>query len=434
MTTRIVHLVSHPIQYFAPLYREIAARPDVELTVLFYSDATVREFHDAGFGRAVAWDVPLLGGYSHRFLPSAARTPIAGPFLRRPNCDIVREVASGRYDVLWVHGYAHLTTWLAVAAARARGMRVLIRDEQTLLHSRAPHKRALKAVALRALYSQSSALCIGEQNRRYFAHYGMPAGRTWAARYCVENERLQRRAAELRPQRASIRARFGITNEAPVVLFAGKLIEKKQPLLLIEAFARARRDDDAWLLIAGDGPLRAEAEALVARFAVPNVIFAGFLNQTELPDAYTAADLFVLPSKLHETWGLVVNEAMNFGLPVVVSDKVGCASDLVRTADPVRTAATGSQPPLAESPGRPAVAFADEPNGFVVPHDGPAAMARALGALIADPALRARYGAASRRIIDGYTIAAAADGIIAAARNSRDAREAHELIASDRAA
>jgi glycosyltransferase involved in cell wall biosynthesis len=174
------------------------------------------------------------------------------------------------------------------------------------------------------------------------------------------------------------------------VLFAGKLIEKKQPLLLIDAFARARRDHDAWLLIAGDGPLRAECEALVARLRVPNVVFAGFLNQTELPDAYAAADMFVLPSKLHETWGLVVNEAMNFGLPVVVSDKAGCAADLVR-------------------PGR---------NGFITAHDGPAALAHALSALMADPAMRARYGAESRRIIDAYTIAAAADGIVAAALNT----------------
>jgi glycosyltransferase involved in cell wall biosynthesis len=387
---RIAHLVSHPIQYFAPLYRELASRPEVDLTVLFYSDATVREFHDAGVGRAVEWDVPLLGGYKHRFLPSAARTPIAGPFLRRPNWDVVREVAFGRYDVLWVHGYAHLTTWLAVAAARVRGMRVLIRDEQTLLHGRPAHKRALKAAALRALYSQSSALYIGEQNRRYFAHYGMRPERMWPARYCVDNERLQRRADELRPHRDAIRARFGITDDAPVVLFAGKLIEKKQPLLLIDAFARARRDHDAWLLIAGDGPLRAECEALVARLRVPNVIFAGFLNQTELPDAYAAADMFVLPSKLHETWGLVVNEAMNFGLPVVVSDKVGCAADLVH-------------------PGR---------NGVIVPHDDAGALAHAIGTLLADPSLRQFFGAESRRIIDAYTIAAAADGIVAAALNT----------------
>ena len=383
---RVAHLVSHPIQYFAPLYRELARRPEIDLTVYFYSDATAREFVDEGFGRPVTWDTPLLDGYEHRFLPSAARTDISGRFLKRPNVDIVREIASGRFDVLWVHGYAHLTTWLAVAAARARGMRVLIRDEQTLLHSRPPARRAMKAVALRALYAQSSALYIGEQNRRYFAHYGMPARRMFAAPYCVDNAYFQQRAAELAPQRESLRARFGITGDAPVVLFAGKLIDKKQPLRLIEAFACVRAQTPCSLLIAGDGPLRPDAERLVAQRGVPHVHFAGFLNQSEMPDAYAAADIFVLPSRLHETWGLVVNEAMNFALPVVVSDKVGCGADLVRSGA----------------------------NGFIVRHDNTRELADALGKLVADSDLRARFGAVSRKIVDRYSIEACADGIVAA--------------------
>lgn len=395
---RVAHLVSHPIQYFAPLYRELSRRPEIDLTVYFYSDATARAFVDAGFGRAVTWDTPLLEGYAHRFLPSAARTGISGRFLKRPNLDIVREIASGGFDVLWVHGYAHLTTWLAVAAARWRGMRVLVRDEQTLLHRRPIGRRALKSVALRALYAQSSALYIGEQNRRYFAHYGMPDERMFPARYCVDNAYFQRRARELAPRRTEIRARFGIESDAPVVLFAGKLIEKKQPLLLIEAFARVRRERPCALLIAGDGPLRGAAERLAARIGVPDVHFAGFLNQSELPEAYAAADVFVLPSKLHETWGLVVNEAMNFGLPVVVSDKAGCAADLVRHGA----------------------------NGLVVPHDSAAALAGAIGTLVGAGVLRQRFGAASRAIIDRYSIGSCADGIIAACVADQDKSIEHE--------
>jgi glycosyltransferase involved in cell wall biosynthesis len=388
---RVAHLVSHPIQYFAPLYRELARRREIDLTVYFYSDATAREFVDAGFGRAVTWDTPLLDGYRYRLLPSAGRTDISGRLLKRPNMDIVREAASGAYDVLWVHGYAHLTTWLAAAAARARGMRVLIRDEQTLLHGRPLARRVLKAAALRALYAQSEALYIGEENRRYFAHYGMPPERMHPARYCVDNGYFQRQAAALAPHRATLRARFGIDDEAPVVLLAGKLIEKKQPLRLVEAFARVRASRRCTLLIAGDGALRGAAERLVARLGVPDVRLAGFLNQGELPEAYAAADVFVLPSQLHETWGLVVNEAMNFGLPVVVSDKVGCAADLVRTGA----------------------------NGFVVAHDDTAALARSIGALVDDGAMRARFGAVSRRIIDRYSIEACADGIVQACAGTR---------------
>ncbi len=383
---RVAHLVSHPIPYFAPLYRELSSRHEIDLTVYFYSDASVRPYADAEFGRAVQWDQSLLEGYRWKLLPSAERTDISTRALKQPNWDIVREIAGGAFDVLWVHGYAHATTWLAVAAARARGMRVLIRDEQTLLHGRPAAKAALKGGALRALYSQASALYIGEENRRCFAHYGMPPERMFAARYCVDNARFRDAASALAPRRAEIRSSFGVTDEAPVVLFAGKLIEKKQPLMLIEAFARVRAEQPCWLLIAGDGPQCAAAEALVARLGILNVLFAGFLDEGALPSAYVAADVFVLPSKLHETWGLVVNEAMNFGLPVVVSNKVGCAADLVHRGE----------------------------NGYVVPHDSVVELAAAISRLCGDAELRARFGAESQRIVERYSIEACADGIVAA--------------------
>lgn len=383
---RLAHLVSHPIQYFAPLYRELATRPEIDLTVYFYSDATTREFHDAGFGRSVAWDTPLLGGYEHRFLPSASRTGISGGFLKRPNIDIVQAIARERYDAMWVHGYAHMTTWLAAIAAQARGTKMLIRDEQTLLHGRSAHKRALKSVALRWLYAGAYGLYLGEQSRLYFRRYGMARERLFRARYSVDNAYFRARATELAPRRTEVRAALGITDDAPVVLFCGKLIDKKQPLALIEAFARVRADQPSWLLIAGDGELRGAIEEAVTRHNVPNVKLAGFLNQSQLPEAYAAADMLVLPSKLHETWGLVVNEAMNFGLPIVVSDKVGCANELVEH-------------------GR---------NGFIVPHDSVSALADAIAELVRRPELRAQFGARSSTIIEQYGPEQSADDIVAA--------------------
>ena len=391
---RVAHLVSHPIQYFAPLYRELARRPDIDLTVYFYSDATVREFYDVGFGRRVRWDIPLLEGYQARICPSAAMGDIPSGFLGRPHGDIVREVGFGRYDVVWAHGYAHLTTWLVFAAARARGAGLLIRDEQTLLHGRPWYKRAAKQVALRALFSQAWGLYIGEQSRRYFERYGVPPSRLVAARYCVDNRFFQQRALELRARRPEIRAGLDITDDAPVVLFSGKLVEKKQPLLLLEAFERVQRRHLCWLLIAGDGPLRPAAQDLVARRRIPRVLMPGFLNQTDLPAAYTAADIFVLPSALHETWGLVVNEAMNFALPIIVSDKVGCAEDLVR-------------------PGW---------NGVVVSHRDVEALADAMATLVADKDLRRDFGARSQKLVGEYSVEACADGIIAACLAARQGR------------
>jgi glycosyltransferase involved in cell wall biosynthesis len=311
----------------------------------------------------------------------------------RPQFDVVREIARGGYDAVWAHGYAHATTWLALLAAHARGARLLLRDEQTLLHPRPWRRRVARSIMLKQLYARSYGLYIGEENRRFLRAHGMRDERMFAAPYCVDNAYFSARAAELAPRRSELRTSFGIDDGAPVVLFAGKLIDKKQPLRLIEAFASVRGDQPCWLLLAGSGPQRDECEALVARLGVPNVRFAGFLDQTRLPEAYAAADVFVLPSKLHETWGLVVNEAMNFALPMIVSDKVGCGADLARPGE----------------------------NGAIVPYDDTQALSRAIARFVADASLRRAYGARSAEIVSAYNIEAAADGIVEAC-TAQDAR------------
>jgi glycosyltransferase involved in cell wall biosynthesis len=383
---RVAHLVSHATQYYVPLYRELASRPEIDLTVHYYSAATLLEFYDPGFGRAVQWDVPLLSGYRAVVCPSAARTGLGSGWRHVPNWDVIWAIVQGRYDVVWLHGYNHPTSVLTAAGARLMGARLMIREDQTLLHPRVWWKRALKRVGLRALFSQMTGLYVGVESRRYLAHYGIPARRLVWTPHCVDNGMFRERAALLRRERSAVRERFGIMDDAPVVLFCGKLIEKKQPLTLLDAYERVRRQRRCWLLLVGDGSQRPAIEAMMRRREIPGVRVAGFLNQSELPAAYTAADMLVLPSALHETWGLVVNEAMNFGLPLVVSDKVGCAPDLVR-------------------PGW---------NGFVVPHRDVVALAHAIEALVAHPAMRAEFGHRSLALVDDYSLERCADGIVAA--------------------
>ena len=385
---RVAHLVSHPIPYYVPLYRLLASRPDVELTVYYYSDASVRGYHDDEYGRSVRWDGPLLEGYPHRFFRSGARTRIQGSWTGAPNWDLLRAVLSARHDAIWVHGYAYLNAWIAGAVGPARGVPVLIRDDQTLLHKRPWHKAALKRAALGALFRLTWGLYVGEENRRYFVHYGMRPERLFRAPHCVDNASFRAEHARLAPQREEIRRRFGIAGEGPVVLFAAKLIERKDPLTLLRAFARVRAQRPCSLLVVGEGALRPQAEQLVAAARIPDVRFAGFLNQTDISRAYAAADVFVLPSRHSETWGLVVNEAMNFALPIVVSDKVGCAADLVRNAW----------------------------NGFVFPAGDTDALADALGSLVASAELRAQFGQRSRELVERYSVEACAEGVLAACR------------------
>jgi glycosyltransferase involved in cell wall biosynthesis len=382
---RVAHLVSHPIYYQTPLYRELASRPEIDLTVYFYSDASVRGYFDVQFRREVRWDAPLLEGYRSRFLPSSVHTRLQSHWGTPPNWDLLGELARADYDAFWIHGYAHLNAWVAAAIGAARQTRVLIREEQTLLPERPLYKRAVKAVALRSLFARSYGLYIGEENRRYFRHYGIPDERLFATRYCVENDVFRARARELEPQRERLRAQFGLAPEHPAILYVGKLYPVKAPLVLLEAFARVRERQPCSLMVVGEGPLRAAAEELIARRRIPDVHFVGFLNRSQIAEAYAAADVFCLPS-LSETWGIVINEALNFELPVVVSDKVGCAPDLVHHGE----------------------------NGYVTRAGDAGSLAEALGSLVADEALRRRFGRQGRALVASYSIEACADGIVAA--------------------
>ncbi len=388
---RVLAVAAGPVFYQTPLYQALTADPRVDLTVLFASSGGVRPY-DAGLGgRPVVWDVDLLRGYPSRFLRAADRNEASAGFLGMRDLDVVRPILRERWDAVWVHGYSYLTLWLAILAATLRGIPVLIREEQTLLHERPWPKRWLRAAVLRALFSRIHGLYIGANNRAFFARYGIPEHRLHFVPYCVDNATLQRQATSLAGRRQELQARFGIAADTgPVVLFVGKLIPKKQPLLALDAFARVRRDLRCALLVVGEGELEDAMRARITAEGIPDVHFAGFLNRGEIAQAFAAADLFVLPSRLHETWGLVVNEAMNFALPVVVSDKVGCAPDLVQ----------------------------DGENGFVVAAGQVGALASAVRKLVESPDLRRVMGRRSRERIDRWHYGLAVEGIVQACREA----------------
>lgn len=380
---RVAHVISHPVPYFAPLYRELHARREIALTVYFVTGSTAGAAWDPGFDRSIDWGDPLLAGYRSVVCGAGAPNPWAIP------AALVSALWRERYDVVWVHGYARAASWAAAALALATGALCLIREEATLLRSRRRWRVVAKELPLRVLLGRSVGLYIGEENQRYLRRYGIPERRLYPARYCVDTEFLAAQERRLRPGREALRARFGIVGDIPVALFVGKLAPHKRVLDLIRAFALLAQRGAHRLLIVGDGPLRDEAKGLAERLGV-DVCFLGFLPPSRLPEAYVAADVFVLPSG-GETWGLVINEALAFGLPVVVSDRVGCAADLVQ----------------------------DGQSGYVVPHDDIAALAAALDRLLGDEALRLDFGRRGRALAAPYTVSACADGIVAACLAAR---------------
>jgi glycosyltransferase involved in cell wall biosynthesis len=390
---RVAYLVSHPIQYQAPLLRLISAQPDIDLTVFFQSDMSLRPYADRGFGQAVKWDVPLVDGYRHEFLPGIWRH--GAVTAQRPiNWGLASRLNRSRFDALWVHGYARWVNWTAMCAARARGLAVLVRDEATLFSTeRSPLRQQAKRVFFRALSQVADAfLSIGSANRDYYLANGIPLGRIFSMPYCVDNEFFAERAREARASREQLRRELQLGPGNSIILYASKFEPRKRARDLLLAYAglvsRSDAAAQARLLFLGDGELRPSLEVEARRKGLHGVRFLGFRNQSELPAFYDLCDVFVLPS-VSEPWGLVVNEVMATGKPVVVSDRVGCARDLVH----------------------------DGRNGFVFPAGDIDALTEALARVLEDRNRAAGMGIASREIMAKWSFTEDIEGLRLALRS-----------------
>jgi glycosyltransferase involved in cell wall biosynthesis len=378
---RVAFLVSHPIQYQAPLLREIAQQTRVDLTVFFLSDLSVRSYRDPGFGREICWDVPLLGGYRSLFLPAIGRRDQVS-FFRPFTVGLGRALTDAACDVLWVSGYNHHAILRAIFTAHRRRIRVILWGESNLKsHPRSAGKLWLKNKLLPNLFKRIDAfLAIGTLNRDYYLHYGVPPERIFMTPYAVDNTFFRERCERYRDKREQLRQSLGLCPVAPVILYASKFERRKRASDLLEAFFRlspnGREEPRAHLLLVGDGDQREELEKRARHMGWSNIRFLGFQNQTELTRYYDLCDIFVLPSE-YEPWGLVVNEAMNAGKAIVVSDQVGSGQDLVKNGE----------------------------NGFSFPVGDVAELAERLRLLITQPDLMRRMGEESRRRVErwGFT-------------------------------
>lgn len=335
---KLAYLVSHPIQYQAPLLRRIAQEPDIELTVLFGSDFSVRGYKDKGFGGVgVKWDVPLLDGYRHEFLPGI-RDNATVSITRPINYGILKRLRGGKdksaFDVVWVHGYSTVNTLHGILAAKSLGIPVLLRAESWL---RDRERSGPKLVAKRLFFKLlkqfvDGVLPIGTLNSAYWRHYFGDDFPQYLMPYAVDNHYFQRRSREARPHREQLQQELNLDPSRPVILFASKLQSRKRCEDLVTAYLNLAPgpgvEPHPYLVIVGDGEERAALEKQAADSGCSGIRFCGFRNQSELPGFFDIATVFALPSR-HEPWGLIVNEVMNAGRAVIISDDVGCQPDLI---------------------------------------------------------------------------------------------------------
>jgi len=377
---RLAYLVTHPIQYQAPLLRRIAAEPGIDLTVFFCSDFSLKSYLDPCFGKFIAWDIPLTGGYRHEILPSLGGQDRVS-FWRPFNYGLARRLNRDNFDVLWAHGYNRWFHWLAMAWAKIRGLKVLVRDEATLISaSRHKLKRLAKRLFFVILRNLGDGfLAIGTLNARYYRSYGIPADRIFYVPYAVDNVFFREKARAAARDRERLRRELGLSPGRPIILYASKLSEVKRGVDLLEAYIQMSPDQvqepHPYLIFIGEGDQRKVLEDRARAMHWSSIQFLGFRNQTELPGYYDLCDVLVLPSAF-EPWGLVINEVMNAGRAVVVSDQVGCGPDLVRKGE----------------------------NGYVFQAGDIAGLRQALVNLLSDPQKCRALGQKSLEIIDKWGI------------------------------
>lgn len=314
-------VTTHPIQYMAPWFRALAQDGALELAVIFLRELDSVQ-QGVGFGQAFQWDVPLRQGYASRVLGVAASLGN----LPRTLWHLQRAIRDLQPDAVLITGWNEPGLIAAYPLMRLLGVPVILRGESNAVRPRSAFTKLLHRMLLGFV---SAIVVIGKANRQFYLNNGVAVDRLFAGAYFVESERMAAMAEAHVGDRAGVRAGNGFSDEDFVFAFVGKHVPFKRPMLLVEAAALARqRGWPVRLLFAGSGELTESLKLRAAGLGVP-AHFTGFLNQTEMWKAYVPADAFVLPSTNGETWGLVTNEAMLFGLPVIVSDQVGCGPDLV---------------------------------------------------------------------------------------------------------
>jgi glycosyltransferase involved in cell wall biosynthesis len=323
---KVAIIVSHPIQHFVFLYKGLAKRPELEVKVFFASNIGVKPYFDKDMAVTIAWNIDLTGGYDHTFLPEADTITETG-FKAINNPSIWAELDNFKPDVVQLHGYAQLTLLRALLWCKLHRIPALLWTDSSLLFKRSAFKSALKKLLLPWVVNRfDGILTTGNNNAGYYRSYGVKQTKLFPCPFTVDEDALTEALANKPILRQSLRAQYQVADGAFVFLFVAKLVERKRPQDLLHAIEqlsqRLGKSKQVVAFYAGDGVLKNELMQLAGSKKIP-AIFAGFINVDVLPSIYAMADALVFPSSI-EPYGLSAREAICLGLPLIVSDQIGC--------------------------------------------------------------------------------------------------------------
>lgn len=325
MSNKLAIVSTHPIQYYAPIFAKLAAQPGIEIRVFYTWEKEAAKF-DRDFGKEVTWDIPLLEGYDYCFVSN--NNNMGRGFFDVKNPGLITAIEAWNANAVLVIGWNYLSH-LKVMMHFKKRIPVLFRGDSTLLDETGGIKKWVRRIFLKWVYSHADhALYVGRASKAYFLKHGMKDKQLVFTPHAVDNKRFGTISEEQQQFIQNTRQSLGIVPGDITMLYCGKLQPKKNPLLLAKAVQQLGYKN-LHVIFVGDGVLEEELKASIA--VNSNMHILPFQNQSMMPAIYRLGEIFCLPSAgPGETWGLAVNEAMASGRAVLVSDKAGCAADLVQ--------------------------------------------------------------------------------------------------------
>ena len=326
---RLAIVTTHPIQYYAPLFKLLTERGLITAKVFYtWSQSEQGAKYDPGFGKSIEWDIPLLQGYDYTFVNNTSPKPDSHHYSGIINPTLNAEVNAWNPDAILIIGW-NFNSHLKCMRYFHKKVPILFRGDSTLLAEHIGARLLIRTLFLKWVYRYIDyALFVGTNNKKYFLRHGVKEKELVFAPHAVDNERFLDNNNMYANEAIQWRTSLGIRNTDIVFLFAGKLEDKKDLELLINAF-KLIADTAVHLIVIGNGPLESKLKSKYKN--AKNLHFIDFQNQSQMPVAYRLGDVLVLPSKGPiETWGLSVNEAMACSRAIIVSDRCGCGIDLIK--------------------------------------------------------------------------------------------------------
>ncbi|TAF75568.1 MAG: glycosyltransferase [Bacteroidetes bacterium] len=327
MKKKIAIITTHPIQYYAPLFRELAKSIDFDFHVFYTKGDTKNYQFDASFGKKINWDIPLLDGYSYTFLENTSKKAEKSGFWSIKNPELIKKIKNYKADAILVFGWNYESHFSAIRYFKGK-IPIFFRGDSTLLDVSNFLKSALRTLILKFIYRYIDyAFYVGQSNKHYYLKYGLKEENLFYSSHSIDNQRFDSVSETQKEELKKLKIKLFIKENEKVILFCGKFIDKKNPEFLIKCFLDVNFND-VHLVLVGNGELEISLKNKYQNES--KIHFLPFQNQSKMPMIYRLGNVFCLPSKgPGETWGLAVNEAMACGLVAVVSNKCGCAADLI---------------------------------------------------------------------------------------------------------